>query len=445
MAKASLWKVPVLGKALAGSDQIPVERTGAGAGQASLELATKTLQQGRIVLIYPEGTVTRDPGYWPMKPRPGIGALALSGDFPVIPVAHWGSNQVYESYHEGRKFHPLPRKDVWTVFGEPIDLTELRSRPVDARSIRDASLLIMTVVRDMVAEIRGETPPVEFFDPKKAERLAKRAADAAEPRSGCGGRTRGRCEELTPFSPPIERVAVLGAGSWGTTYAKVLADAGRTVKLWARRESVAAGIRVDHRNHDYLPGVDLPESLSATSDFDEALEDVDAVVLGVPSQAMRENLRVFRDSLPARVPIVSLAKGVEIGTGLRMSEVIARVGQVDPARIVVLTGPNLAVEIALGRPTATVMACTDHERAYAVQVASATAVLPAVHHHRRGRRRDRRHRQEHRRAGLRHRRRARPRPEHLGLADHPRAQRGLPAGRRTRCFAGDLRRVGRAG
>lgn len=179
MAKASLWKVPVLGKALAGSDQIPVERTGAGAGQASLELATKTLQQGRVVLIYPEGTVTRDPGYWPMKPRPGIGALALSGDFPVIPLAHWGSNQVYESYHEGRKFHPLPRKDVWTVFGEPIDLTELRSRPVDARSIRDASLLIMTVVRDMVAEIRGETPPVEFFDPKKAERLAKRAADAA--------------------------------------------------------------------------------------------------------------------------------------------------------------------------------------------------------------------------------------------------------------------------
>ncbi len=95
-------------------------------------------------------------------------------------------------------------------------------------------------------------------------------------------------------------------------------------------------------------------------------------MLGVPSQALRENLRVFRDSLPSTVPIVSLAKGVEIGTGLRMSEVIARVGQVDPARIVVLTGPNLAVEIALGRPTATVLACTDHERAVAVQAASAT-------------------------------------------------------------------------
>ena len=185
LAKASLWKVPVLGRALAGSDQIPVERTGAGAGQASLELATETLRKGRVVLIYPEGTVTRDPGYWPMKPRPGIGALALSGDFPVIPVAHWGSNLVYESYREGRKFHPLPRKDIHTVFGDPIDLAELRSRPVDARSIRDASLMIMTVVRDMVAEIRGEAPPVEFFDQKKAERLAKRALDgAADQRDG---------------------------------------------------------------------------------------------------------------------------------------------------------------------------------------------------------------------------------------------------------------------
>ena len=171
---------------------------------------------------------------------------------------------------------------------------------------------------------------------------------------------------------PIDRVAVLGAGSWGTTFAKVLADAGREVTLWARRESVAAAVRDRHLNPDYLPGVLLPETLTATADFDEALDGVDAVVLGVPSQALRENLRVFRDSLPPDVPIVSLAKGVEIGTGLRMSEVIERVGQVSPDRVVVLTGPNLAVEIALERPTAAVLACTDHDRAVAVQVASAT-------------------------------------------------------------------------
>ena len=165
---------------------------------------------------------------------------------------------------------------------------------------------------------------------------------------------------------------MLGAGSWGTTYAKVLADAGRSVVLWARRQPVADAIGGQHHNADYLPGVRLPDTLTATSDFDEALDGVDAVVLGVPSQALRENLRVFRDSLPPSVPIVSLAKGVEIGTGLRMSEVIQRVGQVDPARIVVLTGPNLAVEIALERPTAAVLACTDHDRAMAVQIACAT-------------------------------------------------------------------------
>ena len=192
MAKASLWKVPVLGQALAHSNQIPVQRAGAGAGQASLELATEALREGRVVLIYPEGTVTRDPDHWPMKPRPGIGALALAGDFPVIPVAHWGTHQVYSSYTAGRRFKPLPRKDIHIVFGDPIDLAELRSRPVDARSIRDASLLIMSVVRDMVAEIRGETPPTAFYDMKKAERLAKRAAEAGS--GGSGTAARGSAE-----------------------------------------------------------------------------------------------------------------------------------------------------------------------------------------------------------------------------------------------------------
>jgi 1-acyl-sn-glycerol-3-phosphate acyltransferase len=204
MAKASLWKVPVLGKALAGSDQIPVERSGSGAGQKALELATEALAEGRVVLIYPEGTVTRDPGHWPMKPRPGIGSLALAGDFPVIPVAHWGSHQVYASYVEGRRFKPLPRKDVHTVFGEPIDLTELRSRPVDARAIRDASLLIMTVVRDMVAEVRGETPPVEFYDHKKAERIAQRAAQEAAP----GAAATVAPEEASTFAAAPEAAPV---------------------------------------------------------------------------------------------------------------------------------------------------------------------------------------------------------------------------------------------
>ena len=171
---------------------------------------------------------------------------------------------------------------------------------------------------------------------------------------------------------PLGKVAVLGAGSWGTTYAKVLADAGREVVLWARRDVVADTITSTRINQAYLPGVVLPDRLRATSDIDEALDGVDAVALGVPSQSMRENLTVFRDAMPAGIPVISLAKGVEIGTGLRMSEVISRVGHIEPERVVVLTGPNLAVEIAKNRPTASVLACIDHDVAIAVQKACAT-------------------------------------------------------------------------
>ena len=181
MAKASLWKVPVLGQALANSEQIPVDRAGAGAGQNSLDAATAAILAGKVVLIYPDGTVTRDPDMWPMKPRMGVGALALTGDFPVIPVAHWGSNKVYTSYVEGRRFHPLPRKEVHTVFGAPVDLDDLRAGAHDARAIRTASIRIMSAVREMVGEVRGVTPPTEFYDQRKAERLAQRAAGDQSP------------------------------------------------------------------------------------------------------------------------------------------------------------------------------------------------------------------------------------------------------------------------
>lgn len=172
--------------------------------------------------------------------------------------------------------------------------------------------------------------------------------------------------------PTINRVAVLGAGSWGTTYAKVLADAGREVRLWSRRTNLARTINTEHVNLDYLPGITLPSLLSSTADVEEAIDGADAVALAVPSQSLRENMGQWRDVIPAGVPIISLAKGVEIGTGLRMSQVISTVGRIDPARVVVLSGPNLAREIAEKQATATVMACTDHDTAVSVQMASAT-------------------------------------------------------------------------
>ena len=171
---------------------------------------------------------------------------------------------------------------------------------------------------------------------------------------------------------PVRRVAVLGAGSWGTAFGKVLADAGREVTLWARRPEVAESVNSRHVNADYLPGIELPALLTATTDAAAALEGVDAVVLAVPSQTLRANLEHWRHLLPPGVTLVSLAKGVELGTLKRMSEVMVEVAGVPADQVAVVSGPNLAREIAAGEPTATVIACTDHDRAVALQHACTT-------------------------------------------------------------------------
>jgi glycerol-3-phosphate dehydrogenase (NAD(P)+) len=170
----------------------------------------------------------------------------------------------------------------------------------------------------------------------------------------------------------VRTAAVLGAGSWGTAFAKVLADAGTDVALWARRPEIAEAINERRANIDYLPGVDLPERLRATGDAAEAVHGVDAVVLAVPSQTLRENLAGWQPLLPAGATLVSLAKGVELSTLKRMSEVVSEVADVPMGRVAVVSGPNLAKEIADEQPTATVVACSDHDRAVALQKACST-------------------------------------------------------------------------
>ncbi|ASO22350.1 glycerol-3-phosphate dehydrogenase (NAD(P)+) [Actinoalloteichus hoggarensis] len=170
----------------------------------------------------------------------------------------------------------------------------------------------------------------------------------------------------------IRRVAVLGSGSWGTAFAKVIADAGRDVVLWSRRQTVAEEITRLHRNSDYLPDVTLPTNLTATSDAAEALAGADAVVLAVPSQTLRTNLASWRPLLPAGATLVSTAKGVELGSLKRMSEVIAEVAEVPADQVAVVSGPNLAKEVGAEQPTATVIACTDVQRAEALQHACST-------------------------------------------------------------------------
>ena len=161
--------------------------------------------------------------------------------------------------------------------------------------------------------------------------------------------------------------AVMGSGAWGTALAKLLADAGGEVALWARRSDVAAQINTTRRNPDYLPGVELPQAITATTDPDEALSGVTTVLLAVPAQTLRTNLQQWAGLLAPGATLVSAAKGIELGTLMRMSQVIVDVTSVDPSQVAVISGPNLASEITAGQPAATVIACSDSGRAVALQ------------------------------------------------------------------------------
>jgi glycerol-3-phosphate dehydrogenase (NAD(P)+) len=165
----------------------------------------------------------------------------------------------------------------------------------------------------------------------------------------------------------MTRVAVLGSGSWGTAFAQVLADAGAEVTIWGRRAGVCTSINDRHENPDYLPGIALPESIRATDDAAAALDAAEVVVLAVPAQTLRGNLEAWATLLPQGSVLVSLMKGIELGTSRRMSEVIAETTGAPPERIAVVSGPNLAKEIALRQPAASVIACVDEAVAEKLQ------------------------------------------------------------------------------
>ena len=157
----------------------------------------------------------------------------------------------------------------------------------------------------------------------------------------------------------MTRAAVFGTGSWGTAFSMVLIDAGTDVTLWGRRPQLCEAITVRHENPDYLPGVALPETLRATNDPAEALDGADVVVIALPSQTLREHLRGWVPLLPRDAVLVSLMKGIELGTAKRMSEVLREVAGVDQEQVAVVTGPNLSREIAERQPAASVVACAD--------------------------------------------------------------------------------------
>jgi len=161
LAKSSLFRAPwPVGAAVRGSGQIPVHRGAADAAEA-LQAAVRALRDGQLVLIYPEGTVTRDPDFWPMQAKTGIARLALMvPEAPVIPVGQWGAQECLDVYH--KRFRPFPRKRVSVSTGEPVDLSDFAGQPPTREVLHAMTDRIMVAVRDQVAALRGEPAPDSF-------------------------------------------------------------------------------------------------------------------------------------------------------------------------------------------------------------------------------------------------------------------------------------------
>jgi 1-acyl-sn-glycerol-3-phosphate acyltransferase len=164
MAKASLFKVPVVGRLLHASGQIPVERAGSR-GSDPLAAAKQIADQGLAVVIYPEGTLTRDPDLWPMRGKSGAVRTALEQGIPVIPVAHWGTQLLMPRY--GKKISVFPRKTIDVRFGPAVDLSAFAGRKLDSATLTEATDVVMDAITAIFEELRGQTAPAERWDPAK--------------------------------------------------------------------------------------------------------------------------------------------------------------------------------------------------------------------------------------------------------------------------------------
>lgn len=160
LAKASVFRVPVLGWLLRYTGQIPVER-GSGASNA-LAAASRLITDELAVIVYPEGTLTRDPDEWPMRGKTGAARLALEHGIPLVPMAHWGVQRILPRY--GGRLSLFPRKNVEMLVGPPLDLSPWAGR-TDAAALAEATTALMNEIARLLGELRGETPPVERWDP----------------------------------------------------------------------------------------------------------------------------------------------------------------------------------------------------------------------------------------------------------------------------------------
>jgi 1-acyl-sn-glycerol-3-phosphate acyltransferase len=165
MAKESLFRVPVVGWLLKRTGMIPVSRNAsAAAAKQTLKQSAELAEHGRGVIVYPEGTLTRDPDLWPMRGKSGAVRLALSGDLPLIPMAQWGTQEIMGRYQKGLSLWPL-RKPVDVLIGDPVDLSDLRGRASEPAVLNEATARLMAAITALLEQLRDEKAPATRWNP----------------------------------------------------------------------------------------------------------------------------------------------------------------------------------------------------------------------------------------------------------------------------------------
>lgn len=165
LAKGSLFKVPVVGWVLRKAGQVPVERGGSLRGNGPVQAAHALVEQGRMIVVYPEGSLTRDPDLWPMRGKTGAVRIALEQGIPVIPAAHWGSQQLMGRY--SKKISIFPRKRIRVKIGDPVDLSEFNGRSLDTATLNEATAVVMDAVTALLEDLRGEKAPAVRWNPNE--------------------------------------------------------------------------------------------------------------------------------------------------------------------------------------------------------------------------------------------------------------------------------------
>jgi 1-acyl-sn-glycerol-3-phosphate acyltransferase len=165
LAKASLFGIPIVGWFLRKSGQVPVQRAGAVRGSDPLAAANKIVAEGHAVVIYPEGSLTRDPELWPMRGKTGAVRMALEAGIPLIPMAHWGTQLVMPRY--GKRISLFPRKTIRAKIGDPVDLSAFAGRKIDTALLTEATALLMKAIAGLLSELRDEPAPATLWDPSQ--------------------------------------------------------------------------------------------------------------------------------------------------------------------------------------------------------------------------------------------------------------------------------------